>query len=32
MEKMQRMEIADFDKKFGAYLLINTSECDSWAV
>ncbi len=32
MEKMQRMEIADFDKKFGAYLVINTSECDSWAV
>ena len=29
---IQRIEIKDFDKKFGAYICINTSECESWAV
>ena len=29
---MERIEISDYDKTFGAYLVINTSECESWAV
>ena len=29
---MERLEIKEYDKKFGAYLVINTSECESWAV
>lgn len=28
---MERIEIKEYDKKFGAYLVINTSECESWA-
>ena len=26
------IEIKEYNKKFGAYLVINTSECESWAV
>lgn len=26
------MEINNYDKQFGAYLVINTSECEEWAV
>jgi hypothetical protein len=29
---MKRLEIKKYDKNFGAYLVINTSECESWAV
>ena len=29
---MERLEIKKYDKNFGAYLVINTSECESWAV
>ena len=29
---MERLEIKEYDKNFGAYLVINTSECESWAV
>ncbi len=29
---MERLEISKYDKKFGAYLVINTSECESWAM
>lgn len=29
---MERIEINKYDKQFGAYLVINTSECESWAV
>lgn len=29
---MERLEIKEYDKKFGSYLVINTSECESWAV
>lgn len=29
---MERLEIKEYDKKFGAYLVINTSECESWAM
>ena len=29
---MERIEIKEYDKQFGAYLVINTSECESWAV
>ena len=29
---MERLEIKECNKKFGAYLVINTSECESWAV
>lgn len=28
----QRIEIKEYDKKFGAYIVINSSECESWAV
>lgn len=30
--KMERMEINNYNKNFGAYIVINTSECESWAV
>ena len=26
------IEIKEYNKQFGAYLVINTSECESWAV
>lgn len=29
---MERIEINKYNKQFGAYLVINTSECESWAV
>ena len=29
---MKHLEIKKYDKNFGAYLVINTSECESWAV
>ena len=29
---MERIEIGNYNKKFGAYLVIYTSECESWAV
>jgi hypothetical protein len=29
---MEKIEITSYDKNFGAYLVINTSECESWAV
>jgi hypothetical protein len=29
---MERLEIKKYNKNFGAYLVINTSECESWAV
>ena len=29
---MERIEIKEYNKQFGAYLVINTSECESWAV
>lgn len=29
---MERMEISNYDKNFGVYLVINTSECETWAV
>lgn len=29
---MERIEINKYDKQFGAYLVINTSECESWAM
>ena len=28
---MERIEINKYNKQFGAYLVINTSECESWA-
>ena len=28
---MERIDINKYDKKFGAYLVINTSECETWA-
>lgn len=28
---MERMEINKYNKQFGAYLVINTSECETWA-
>lgn len=32
MESGERIEITDYDKSFGVYLVINSSECASWAV
>lgn len=29
---MKKIEIKEYNKQFGAYLVINTSECESWAV
>ena len=29
---MEKIEINKYNKKFGAYLVINTTECESWAV
>lgn len=29
---MERLEISKYDKQFGAYLVISTSECESWAM
>jgi hypothetical protein len=29
---MERLEVKNFDKNFGVYLVINTTECESWAV
>ena len=29
---MERLEIKEYNKNFGAYIVINTSECESWAV
>ena len=29
---MERIEIKEYNKQFGAYLVINSSECESWAV
>lgn len=29
---MERIEISKYNKDFGAYLAINTSECESWAI
>ena len=29
---MERIEIKEYSKQFGAYLVINSSECESWAV
>lgn len=29
---MEHLEIKEYDKNFGAYLVINTSECESQAV
>ena len=29
---MERIEISKYNKQFGAYLEINSSECESWAV
>jgi hypothetical protein len=29
---MKHLEIMKYNKDFGAYLVINTSECESWAV
>lgn len=29
---METIEIKEYNKQFGAYLVINTSECESWAV
>ena len=29
---MERIEIKEYNKQFGAYLVINTSECETWAV
>lgn len=29
---MERIEIKEYNKQFGAYLVINTTECESWAV
>lgn len=29
---MERIEISKYNKDFGAYLVINTSECETWAV
>ena len=29
---MERIEIKEYNKQFGAYLVINTSDCETWAV
>ena len=29
---MKNIEINKYNKEFGAYLVINTTECESWAV
>ena len=29
---MEGIEIKEYNKQFGAYLVISTSECESWAV
>ena len=28
---MERIDIKEYNKQFGAYLVINTTECESWA-
>ncbi len=31
MKGIESIEIKDFNKEFGAFIVINSSECESWA-